>query len=175
MGRTSLAWTSSTLYLFRKVVLLLRAAAVVGPGGLKLFLDQSLAPRLVAQVRSPLVCQGAALTARLALTRSGREGCAGDNATEFATHGARAGHYCSSANHDCLSTSHGCSSPTNTSLVVQPLPFIAERQQFVGRLPRSLVEKLLSVAEPQPWVVAEPLWLGDKLLQVDDQQACPDD
>jgi hypothetical protein len=55
------------------------------------------------------------------------------------------------------------------------LPFIAERQQFVGRLPRSLVEKLLSVAEPQPWVVAEPLWLGDKLLQVDDQQACPDD
>jgi hypothetical protein len=55
------------------------------------------------------------------------------------------------------------------------LPFIAERQQFVGQLPRSLVEKLLSVAEPRPWVVAERLWLGDKLLQVDDQQAWLDD
>ncbi len=42
----------------------------------------------------------------------------------------------------------------------QPLPFIAERQQFVGQLPRSLVEKLLSVAEPQPWVVDEPPWLS---------------
>lgn len=45
----------------------------------------------------------------------------------------------------------------NTSFVVQPLPFIAERQQFVGQLPRALVEKLLSLSEPQPWVVAEAL------------------